>query len=98
MIVYIDNDFKCHVLEADGFRAIETDIFDGKCPEYIEGYRFIPAGETWVRKDGVVFNGEMVAPWKPYDELAALQTAYERERLAAALALLEKNNLLEELN
>ena len=98
MIIYIDKDYKCYTSAADDRKAVETTAFDGKCNEYIEGYRFVPAGETWVRKDGTVFNGEMFASWKPYDELAAFQIAYERERFAAALALLEKNNLLEELN
>ena len=38
---------------------------------YEEGYRFVPSDKTWVRKDGVVFSGEMITPWKPYPELAA---------------------------
>ena len=62
---------------------VETDFFDGKCPAYIEGYRFVPAGETWVREDGEEFSGEMVAPCKPWDELDAAQRAYERQQLAA---------------
>lgn len=62
--------------------AVETDAFDGKCAEYIEGYRFVPAGETWTRKDGVEFSGEMTAPWKDYNELDAVQREYERQQLA----------------
>ena len=57
------------------------DAFDGKCNAYIEGYRFIPSGQTWTRADGVVFTGEMIAPWKPWDELDAAQREYEREQL-----------------
>jgi hypothetical protein len=78
-IIYIDSDFKCHV-SADGtVTAMDTDLFDGKCDAYVEGYRLVPAGETWTRSDGVIFPGEMVAPWKPYNELAAAQTQYEAD-------------------
>jgi hypothetical protein len=78
MMIYIDSDFKCHSADGGGMRAIDTDMFDGKCQEYIEGYRFVPEGASWVREDGVVFAGLMVAPWKPYDQLATTQAAYER--------------------
>lgn len=62
---------------------IETDIFDGKCREYIEGYRYIPNGEEWVRSDGMIFDGEMIAPWVPFDQLATAQSAYERGQVEA---------------
>lgn len=62
--------------------AVETDVFDGKCNAYIEGYRFVPAGETWTRDDGVFFSGEMIAPWKPWNELDAAQREYERQQIA----------------
>ena len=80
--IYIDADFKCHVSD-DGTRtAVETDFFDGKCDAYIEGYRFVPAGEVWTRPDGAAFHGEMLTPWKPWQELDAAQRNYERELLA----------------
>ena len=83
-IVYIDNDFKCHTSDHDGlYTAVETDFFDGKCDAYIEGYRFVPAGKSWTREDGVVFPGEMIAPWKDWRALDEAQRAYEREQLAA---------------
>lgn len=90
MTIYIDNDYKCHVFPADGLTAVETDAFDGKCRQYIEGYRFVPSGESWTREDGKVFHGEMVAPWKPYEVLEELQAIYEEEQakqadMAAAL-------------
>lgn len=88
--IYIDSDFKCHTSTAEGLTAIETDAFDGKCDAYIEGYRFIPAGQTWTRADGVVFTGEMVAPWKPWAELDAAQREYEREQYAALLSELSE--------
>lgn len=80
--IYIDSDFKCHPSD-DGTRtAVETDVFDGKCDTFIEGYRFVPAGETWTRSDGAVFRGEMIAPWKPWNELDNAQRAYERQLIA----------------
>ena len=86
MIIYIDSDYKCHTTTADGLTAVETNYFDGKCAAYIEGYRFVPNGSTWVRSDGAIFQGEMVAPWKPWDELDAAQREYERAQYAAVTA------------
>lgn len=76
MTIYIDSDYKCYVSASDGRRAIETNDFNGKCPEWIESYRYVPAGETWVAPNGVMFHGEMVAPWKDLGEAYAAQTAY----------------------
>lgn len=86
MIIYIDTDYKCHVSSGDGLTAVETDVFDGKCPAYIEGYRFVPAGSAWMREDGVVFRGEMIAPWKPWGKLDAAQAKYEREQYRLLVA------------
>ena len=80
MTIYIDTDYKCHTTTADGLTAVETNYFDGKCTAYIEGYRFVPNGSTWTRSDGTVFQGEMISPWKPWDELDAAQREYEREQ------------------
>ena len=92
MIVYIDKDYKCHTSNPDNaFREFDLPFADGKCQTFIEGYRYVPTGESWTRSDGVVFYGEMIAPWKPYDELDAAQREYEREKLAdaeTALAIL----------
>ncbi len=82
MTIYIDNDYKCHVADDGTMTAVDTDAFDGKCDAYIEGYRFVPSGETWTREDGVLFVGEMIAPWRPWAELDAAQREYEREQLA----------------
>ena len=64
MKIYIDSDFKCFTAPGDGLTEVETDFFDGKCAAYIEGYRFVPAGQSWTREDGEVFAGEMASPWK----------------------------------
>ena len=84
--IYIDSSFKCHTSAAEWLTTIETDAFDGKCDAYIEGYRFIPAGQTWTRADGVIFTGEMIAPWKPWAELDTAQREYEREQYQALAA------------
>lgn len=83
MKIYIDSDYKCYTTPADGLTAIETDAFDGKCRQYIEGYRFVPNGGIWVRDDGEVFEGEMVAPWRDYELLAEFQAIYEEEQAKA---------------
>ena len=80
MIIYIDSDYKCHTSPGEGRTAVETNAFDGKCRQFIEGYRFVPVGESWVREDGQVFHGEMVAPWRNYEILAELQAVYEEEQ------------------
>lgn len=78
MKIYIDSDFKCHTTNPDGtFREVEDSFFDNKCAAFIEGYRFVPAGERWTRSDGFVFRGEMVAPWKAYPELVSAQQQHE---------------------
>ena len=87
MIIYIDGDFKCHVSAAEGRREIETGFFNGKCPEWIESYRFVPEGGTWTREDGEEFAGaEMISPWKDLGEAYAAQTVYVTGKLAAAEA------------
>lgn len=81
MKIYIDKEYHCHTSNPDGaFREIETDFFDGKCATLIEGYRFIPNGDSWI-DNGVQLFGEMIAPWKDYNELDAAQREYERQRL-----------------
>lgn len=75
--IYLDSDFKCHVTDDGTMTAVETDVFDDKCTAFIEGYRYVPPGESWTRSDGTVFHGEMIAPWKDYSLLAAAQAQYE---------------------
>ena len=92
MTIYIDSDYKCHVSAAEGRRAVETEFFNGKCPELIESYRFVPEGETWTREDGEVFKGEMVTPWKDLGNAYAAQAAYviaQNAQYEAALAEIE---------
>lgn len=88
MTIYIDSDFKCYTSNAEGRTAVETDAFNGKCQEFIEGMRFVPSGETWVRADGVEFHGEMISPWKDSRQLEMAQLRYELEDAVSALAVL----------
>ena len=91
MTIYIDSDYKCYVSAAEGRRAVETDFFDGKCPELIESYRCVPKGETWTREDGEVFTN-MVSPWKDLGEAYIAQAAYvsaQNAQYEAALTEIE---------
>jgi hypothetical protein len=98
--IYIDSECRCHTTNPEGnFREIVLSdnarvFFTDKCTAFIEGYRLKPEGETWVREDGEVFSGgEMITPWKPYDELDAAQREYEWQKLAeyeSARAEIEK--------
>lgn len=81
MKIYIDSDFRCHLSDKGNMISIETDFFNNKCDTFIEGYQYIPFGKSWVRSDGAVFEGVMIAPWKPYDELDAVQREYEQQKL-----------------
>lgn len=87
--IYIDSEFKCHTANDGTRKAVETDFFDGKCSAFVEGYRVVPAGESWTREDGVTFAGEMVAPWRDYNILAAYQRQYEAMQAELAEAYQE---------
>lgn len=82
--IYIDAEYKCHVSDDGTMTPVETDAFDGLSDEYIEGYRFIPAGCTWVRDDGIRFDGEMLAPHRDYVELLGRQLMHDQAKLADA--------------
>ena len=100
--VFLDSDFKCHAENDGTMTAVESDFFDGKCTAFLEGYRFVPEGESWTRKDGAVFQGEMISPWQPWEALNKAQAAYERKRypeLVRGFAAMKTENsaLLEDM-
>ncbi len=95
MMIYIGADYKCHTTPGEGLAAVETDAFEGKCARFIEGYRFVPAGQTWVRGDGETFTGAMIAPWRDYGLLAEFQEIYEEEQAKQADAMEALSILLE---
>ncbi len=51
MTIYVDKECKCHMSDDGTRRAVETEFFDGKCAEFVEGYRCVPSS-----------SGEMIAP------------------------------------
>lgn len=89
MTIYLDSDFVCHLENADGRQAVETDVFDGKEKAFIEGYRFIPEGQTWTRADGAVFHGLMVSPAKDYNRIMVdVAIGYLPDEQAESVAVL----------
>lgn len=77
MKIYIDSYYVCHTENSYGRREFDVPLFDGKCSAFINGYRYVPSGETWTRADGVEFTGEMIAPATDYSALALAQSAFE---------------------
>lgn len=97
MTFYYDSDYRLHTTKADNMKPVELSNFDGKCDEYIEGFRYVPEGATWVREDGKKFRGPMCVPWKPYSELDNAQREYERQLLAEYEAALAESVPLSDL-
>ena len=79
MKIYIDSEFKCHVNSDGTFREVETDFFDGKCSEFVEGFCYDDS-------KGYV----TIYPWKDYNELVEAQREYELEKLAEYESLIDK--------
>lgn len=82
MTYYLDADYRVHVTPAEGLTPWEDadGLFTGKCRAYIEGFRVVPAGQTWTRPDGETFAGEMVCAVTDARVLLAAQGAYEQAR------------------
>ena len=78
MIIYIDNEFRCHASDDGTMREVETDFFDGKSPAFIAGYRYIPPDEVWTREAGTRFRGEMITPAVDYSVLLSAQNEYDQ--------------------
>lgn len=96
-IIYVDSEFRCHISNDGTMTPVETDFFDGKCNTFVEGYRFIPEGQSWTRADGAVFTGEMITPYKDIRILDAAQKLYE-EMQASSVEKEERITALEEEN
>lgn len=77
--IYLDSDFRCYLHLDNPYAMISTSYFDGKCQSYIEGYRYVPIGYTWVREDGKTFSGEMVCPTVDLTLLEMAQAQYEQD-------------------
>lgn len=79
MIIYLDSDYKCHLVNDGSMLAYETEFFDNKCETFIKGYRLVPFGHEWIDQNGIVFKGEMMSPWQNHTKLQLAQADYERE-------------------
>lgn len=97
MKIYIDSNYKCYLSDDGTRRAFELPFFDGKCAEFVEGYRFVPSGETWTRKDGQTFKGEMIAPRRDYSQISEIQTAVDRAQAQAQQTIDEYEQALTEI-
>ncbi len=80
MILYLDEEYVIHLAqnEEESFSQTEIDLPDGLCDTFLEGLRFVPDGETWIREDGKEFHGEMLTPAVWSDTLEAAQEEYEK--------------------
>lgn len=67
MIIYVDAQNRCHIVNDGAMRAVETNFFDGKCQEYIAGY-------CYEEQQGII----KIYPWRNYSELAEIQNAVDR--------------------
>ena len=97
MIIYIDNDYKCHLSDDGTLRAFDVPFFDGKCAEFVEGYRYVPVGEMWTRADGEVFKGEMITPCRDYSQILEIQMAVDRAQAQAQQTINEYEAALSEI-
>lgn len=96
MTVYIDTDYKCHVASIAGAKTIDDTFFDNKCPNLIESYRYVPAGEIWTREDGKQFTS-MITPWRDIHQYDDEQQQYLHDKLAAAQAALAESPTADEI-
>lgn len=97
MTIYIDNDCKCHITDDGTLRAFDVPFFDGKCAEFVEGYRYVPSGETWTRADGQTFTGEMISPCRDYSQILEIQTAVDRAQAQAQQTINEYEQALTDI-
>lgn len=88
MKIYIDSDFRCHTIPNENLREFDVPFFDDKCTTLIEGYRYVPPGESLIREDGEVFKGEMIAPAVDYETLGIAQLQYENQDMKNSLSIL----------
>lgn len=93
MIVYLDKNYICHASDDGSMRPAETAFFDGKCPEFIEGYRWIPDGESWTNEDGVTFHGDCMMLVKDWALMQRFQAQHDAD-MAASADMMEALNIL----
>lgn len=98
MIINLDQEFCCYTEPHENtILSIDVAFFDGKSKAYIEGYRYVPSGYVWTRKDGKQFVGEMISPIKNYDILESVQKLYDEVDITEKenrISILEEENIL----
>lgn len=92
MKIFIDKEFRCHVENGIGRTPVDVPMFDGKCAAFVEGYKYIPAGETYTTEDGDVYRGEAMFPFKAYNalELAQKQSDEDDDVIGALMDEIEE--------
>lgn len=86
MIVYIDNNYNCYASNDGTRREFETTFLEGKCPAYIEGFKYVPKGETYIDEGGRAYHGEMCIINADHNKLEKAQFEYELAQVKAELA------------
>jgi hypothetical protein len=101
MKVYLDENYIAHAEYTEGYIEAESSFFDMKAPELFPCYRFIPAGYTWQREDGEIFEGEAISLVNPTADMVSVQQAHEQSILAqlatAQMELADADEALHEL-
>lgn len=84
MIIFVDARKHCHLEDDGAMTAIETDFFNGKCKEYVEGYC-------------CDIQHEAFYAWRKYSELEEIQTAVDRTQAEADEQIMGLLDTIEEL-
>lgn len=79
--IYIDSNFRCHIVNDGTMTLVETDVFDAMPNPVIECYRFVPNGHSHTKPNGVTVRGEFIQPFVTEKELDAAQREYEQQLL-----------------
>lgn len=85
MKIFVDSECKCHESNDGTMREFDVPFFDGKCPEFIRGYRFVPEGEIFKLESGLIVYGGSISPWKAHSKLYRAQLEHELADADAAL-------------
>lgn len=72
--VYLDEAFLCHAENAEGRRAVETEVFDETPESALPCFRFVPPGESY--EDSVCPDG-----WIQCLDSEKVRACYEQQRI-----------------
>ena len=93
MTYYLDAEYRLHVEQEEAMIPWEDEhgLFRNRSDAFIEGYRVVPEGHTWIREDGEVFEGFMMAPAVHYETLALEDAQARMNDMQTALETLGVN-------